>query len=502
MTTYILGIDIGTTSVKTILISSDGVIVDEITQDHDLISAHPGWAEENANIWWQDALVTVKRIVANNRDILADIKGIGVSGMVPAIVMLDSNNEPVRNTIQQNDARAISQIERVKNALDQKELFQKTGGFTNQQHVIPRLLWVKENEPEVFAKTQYVMGSYDYIVYKLTGKYSVEINWAVESGMFDVHKKEWITEYIERFGIDPTIFPEVHASDDIVGHISPEISFLTGLPEGIPVIAGAADHVASTLAAGIINAGDLLIKFGGAGDILYCVDEIHPCDKLFFDYHIVPEKYLLNGCMAASGSLVKWYLKNILGEYDGQVLKRLDQEAEKVPAASEGLIILPYFVGEKTPIFDPEARGVMFGLTLSHQRPHIFRAILESVIYGFRHHIDVLKENGYMAKNIYATNGGAKSSFWCQIASDVLNNKVTSYPTHPGSALGVAFLAGMRTGVFNDWEQIRTFLGGGKVYYPNPENVKIYDKSYKIYRNLYKNLKISCKEVQNLYTHE
>ncbi len=499
MEKLILGIDIGTTSVKTILISSAGKIVDETTQDHDLLSAHPGWAEEDALVWWQDAVATVKRMAERHPEMMASVRGIGVSGMVPAIVMLDEKGEPVRNTIQQNDARAVEQIRRVKERLDQAELFGRTGGYTNQQHVIPRLLWVKEQEPSVYERTRWVMGSYDYIVYQLTGKRSVEWNWAVESGMFDIRRKEWITEYMEPFGIRPSLFPEVHASDEIVGTVSEAAAALTGLPAGIPVIAGAADHVASTLAAGIIHTGDLLIKFGGAGDILYCVDEIRPCDRLFFDYHIVPGKYLLNGCMAASGSLVKWYLKNILGEYDGDVLKRLDQEAEKVPAASEGLIILPYFVGEKTPIFDPEARGVLFGLTLAHQRQHIFRAVLESVIYGFRHHVDVLKESGYRAAHIYATNGGAKSSFWCQIAADVLGRTVTSYPTHPGSALGVAFLAGMKTGVFSQWEQIREFLGGGKVYHPNPENVKIYDKSYEIYRGLYEALKGSCQAVQKLY---
>lgn len=500
MDKYVLGIDIGTTSVKTILISSGGTIVDETTQDHDLISAHPGWAEEDADIWWQDVISTVRKMVERHPKLLDDIKGIGVSGMVPAIVMLDEKGEPVRNTIQQNDARAVEQIRRVKEGLDQRELFDRTGGYTNQQHVIPRLLWVKEQEPSAYQKTRWVMGSYDYIVYKLTGTPSVEWNWAVESGMFDIRRKTWIREYMELFDISPSIFPEVHASDEVVGQVSKAAADVTGLPQGIPVIAGAADHVASTLAAGIIHTNDLLIKFGGAGDILYCVDEIQPCDRLFFDYHIVPGKYLLNGCMAASGSLVKWYLKNILGEYDGNVLKRLDQEAEKVPAASEGLIILPYFVGEKTPVFDPEARGVMFGLTLSHQRQHIFRAVLESVIYGFRHHVDVLEESGYKAEHIYATNGGAKSSFWCQIAADVLNSTVTSYPTHPGSALGVAFLAGMKTGVFLEWEQIRKFLGGGKVYHPNPENVEIYHKSYEIYRGLYEALKGSCQAVQKLYT--
>lgn len=499
MIEYVLGIDIGTTSVKTILISSEGKIVDDVTQNHDLLSLHPGWAEENADIWWQDVIDTVTKISARNPEKLPHLRSIGVSGMVPAIVMLDENGKPVRNTIQQNDARAIEQIDAVTAALDQEELFAKVGGYTNQQHVIPRLLWVKENEPDVWARTKYVMGSYDYIVYKLTGELSIEVNWAVESGMYDIRQRTWIDSYLERFEIPKSFFAPARMSTEVVGHVTEEAAKLTGLPAGIPVIAGSADHVASTLAAGIINQGDLLIKFGGAGDILYCVEDINPCNKLFFDYHIVPDRYLLNGCMAASGSLVKWLVKDILNEYDDTVLKRLDKEAEQVPPASEGLVILPYFIGEKTPIFDPTARGVMFGLTLSHQKAHLFRAVLEAVIYGFKHHVEVLADQGYHPTHIFATNGGAKSSFWCQIAADILGQTVKSYPAHPGSALGVSFLAGMSVGVFHDWEQINDFLTEYKIYEPIPEHVEIYKKSYRIYRNIYEQLKPSFAAVQKLY---
>ena len=257
--------------------------------------------------------------------------------------------------------------------------------------------------------------------------------------------------------------------------------------------------MASTLSAGIINEGDLLIKFGGAGDILYCTEEIATSPKLFFDYHIVPERYLVNGCMAASGSLVKWYLGDILENYGGQALRELDEEASKLPPGSDGLVILPYFLGEKTPIFDPLARGMIFGLTLSHTRAHIFRACLEAVIYGFRHHIDTIREMGFRPAHIIATNGGSKSRFWCQIAADVLGETVTAYSSHPGSSLGVAFLAGMAAGVFTNWEQIHLFLKDPKVYEPDPDAHAIYDKSYQIYRALYPETKASMEALTKLY---
>ena len=499
MERYVLGIDIGTTSVKTLLISSAGEIVGEATESHNLLSPYPGWAEEVAETWWENTVKTLRSLNALYPNEMSKIESIGTSGMVPAIVLLGEKGNVLRNSIQQNDARAISQIEKITNLLDQEELFERTGGKTNQQHVLPRLLWVKENEPEIFESVRYVMGSYDYIVYKLTGELSIEINWAVESGMFDIFTQEWIVEHFHKFDIPVGLFPKVHHSTEVVGQVSSAAACDTGLREGISVIAGSADHVASTLAAGIIDEGDLLIKFGGAGDILYCVDTIKTDSSLFFDYHIVPNKYLINGCMAASGSLVKWFVSDVLGVDDPSFLKKLDEDAKDVPPASNGLIILPYFVGEKTPIFDPIARGVMFGLSLSHGNVEIFRAIQEAVIYGFQHHVDVINESGYFPKQIFATNGGAKSKYWCQIAADVLGMPIKSFPFHPGSALGVAFLSGMVSGVFSDWQEIHKFLVNFSYYEPNFENHKVYKKSYAIYRKLYKQLVESFNELQTLY---
>jgi xylulokinase len=417
--------------------------------------------------------------------------------MVPAIVLLDADGRPVRKTIQQNDARSSAQIRHLETEIDQELLYRKTGGRTNQQHILPRLLWVKETEPEVWEQTRTVMGSYDYVVYCLTGSRSLEVNWAVESGAYDIRSGKWLEEMLSAYGISTELFPKVRLSLEVAG-LTKGLEDELGLPDGIPVIAGSADHVASTLAAGITKPGDLLIKFGGAGDILYCVDEIKTDPRLFFDYHVIPGYYLLNGCMAASGSLVKWFVKDIIQQDSPDIFRKLDQEAMEVPPGSGGLVILPYFLGEKTPIFDPEARGVMVGLTLSHTKAHIFRAILESVIYGFRHHVEILNEMGYQAEHIIATNGGAKSKFWCQIAADVLGGEVTSFRKHPGSSLGAAFLAGMQCGMFHDWEEIQKCLPESQLYVPDAEHVKVYDKSYQIYRDLYPRLQPVFHDLQGL----
>ena len=220
MERYILGIDIGTTSVKALLISESGALAAEGKADHDLISAHPGWAEENAEVWWSNAVAAVRQITDAHPDMAENIVSAGVSGMVPALVLLDHDGKPVRNTIQQNDARAVAQIEKLTALLDQDELYERTGTRTNQQHVLPRLLWVKENEPEVFARSEYVVGSYEFVTGRMTGARYIESNWAVESGLYDIRRQCWMTEQFSVLGVDKDYFPPVIASHEKAGNAS------------------------------------------------------------------------------------------------------------------------------------------------------------------------------------------------------------------------------------------------------------------------------------------
>lgn len=485
---FALGIDIGTTAVKVLLISGNGRIVMESSRGHDLFSEHSDWAEEDADIWWQNVQDAVREVAIKYPTEISQLWGIGVSGMVPALVFLDCNKKVLRKTIQQNDARCTEEIKELKEIFDQKELFKHTGGYTNQQHLLPRLLWVKKHEPEIYKKIWKVIGSYDYITYKLTGVLEVEKNWAVESGAYDIFQQKWIDEFFWKAGIDQSLVPDVYDSLQVVGYTG-EQAALIGLPTGIKVIAGSADHVASALAAGIVDTGDLLIKFGGAGDVLYCINEVAPLEKMFFDYHVIQGKYLINGCTATSGSLLKWLVRNLLKEENPDAFKNFDREADDIPACSHGLVVLPYFLGEKTPLFDPEASGVICGLKLSTTREDIYHAVLESVIFSFKHHIDVLKESGYDPQNIMATDGGARSPLWCQIAADILGKPIKSFPNHPGSALGVAFAAGIASGVFTSWNEINKFLTEYRLYFPDSKNNSVYDEGYKIYRDVYESLK-------------
>ena len=482
---YLLGIDIGTTATKAVLIDTEGHILAETSAGSTLLSPHPGWAEEDANQWWDN----VGRVC---RDLWArgfqpeEIAAVGVSGMVPTVVLLDKEGRVLRPSIQQNDARAHQEIEDFRAQTDEEAILHRTGSAITQQSVGPKLLWLWRHEPEVMAQACKVLGSYDFINYRLTGEFSCEQNWALESGLFDMHRYDWADDLLALARIDRSWLGTVHRPSDVIGRVTPEAAAHTGLQVGTPVVAGSADHVASAFSAGLRQQGDLLVKLGGAGDILYVLDELAPDPRLYIDYHVVPGQYLLNGCMAASGSIIKWFRNTFAPELD---YPALDAEGEQVPPGSDGLILLPYFLGEKTPINDPLARGVFFGLTLGHTRGHMYRAILEGIAYGFQHHLEVMAERGHRPTRTMVTNGGARSRLWKQITADVLGLRLHQIAEHPGSSLGAAFIAGIGVGLFQDWAEIEKYITIAAITEPNMDHHRRYQRLFRIYREIYERVK-------------
>jgi len=490
---YVLGIDVGTTALKAVALDRERGVVAQVERDHELLSAHPGWAEEDPEQWWattRDAIRTLLTTIPAE-----EIAAIGVSGMVPAMVLLDASGQPLRPSIQQNDARSIVEVKELQAAVDLREFFTITGGMPNQQNIDPRWRWLKQHEPDIVARTAYLCGSYDFIVYRLTGQLSLEENWAAESGLYDIRQHRWHTPYLEHAGIDAAILPPVRQPTEIVGGISEAVAGQTGLRVGTPVVAGSADHVAAGLASGLVQNGDVLLKFGGAGDLLYCADLPEPDPHFYFDYHEIPGLTLISGCMATSGSLVKWFAHELA---DGVPLAALDAEAEQVPPGAGGIIALPYFLGEKTPIFDPSARGVFAGVMLHHTRAHLYRAILEAVCYGFAHHLLLLREANRPIRRICAADGGSRSRLWMQIAADVVDYPLQVIAGEAASALGAAYVAAMGIGMFTDWHEITRFITAGPIYQPQKDHVAYYQKGFALYRDLYRRLQSFLPELGEL----
>jgi xylulokinase len=330
------------------------------------------------------------------------------------------------------------------------------------------------------------MGSYDFIVYRLTGDRSCERNWALESGLFDLRREAWDSTILDLSTIGVHLLGPVRWASEVVGEVSSEAARHAGLRPGTPVVAGTADHIASAFSAGLKAPGDLLVKLGGSGDILYSLDDPVLDGRLFLDYHVIPGKFILNGCMAASGSIIKWFRQQFASGAD---YATLDALASSVAPGAEGLVLLPYFLGEKSPIHDPLARGVLFGLTLTHTMAHAYRAILEGIAYGFRHHLAVLSERGLTATRGRVTNGGAHSRLWKQVTADVLGLPLEEIARHPGSSLGAAFVAGKGIGLFRAWQDIERFIQIAEVVEPDPSVHDRYEELFTIYRGLYDSLK-------------
>ncbi len=279
--------------------------------------------------------------------------------------------------------------------------------------------------------------------------------------------------------------PPVNKATTIVGSISEQVAATTGLRAGTPVVAGSADHVAAALASGLTQSGDILLKFGGAGDLLYCDQRPDPDPHFYFDYHDIPGMTLISGCMATSGSLVKWFARELA---DSTPPAALDVEAATIPAGAGGIIALPYFLGEKTPIFDPSARGVFAGVMLHHTRAHLYRAVLESVCYGFMHHLTLLQEAQRPIRRILAADGGSRSKLWMQIAANVTGQQLQVVAGEAASALGAAYVAAMGVGMFDQWQDITHFIMQGALYEPQSTEVERYSMGFGLYRDLYTRL--------------
>lgn len=473
--TLVLGIDIGTTATKAVLLDDVRGLIGVAERSTVLHSPHPGWAEEDVDEWWANLCEVVRELTA-----MGQPEAIGVSGMVPCVVLLDADGRALRRSIQQNDARAGVEIEELAHELADARILQRTGSPITQQSVAPTIRWLARHEPETLAAARTILGSYDAMVWRLTGQRSVESNWAVESGLYDLGSGDWAPDVLAAVDLDAKLLPPVHAPTDLVGVVSDAAAAETGVRAGTPVIAGSADHVASAFAAGLLRPGDLLVKLGGAGDILLTSSEPVIDERLYLDMHLQPGLYLPNGCMATSGSFIRWFQRELTG---GTSLSTLDAEADAVGAGAGGIVALPYMLGEKTPINDPQARGAFVGLGLSSTRGHLFRAVIESIAFGFRHHLDVFAELGLATGRVRVTNGGAGSRLWTQVTCDVLGLPLEKLRSHPGSALGVAFAAGMAAGVFEDWSDIERFVEPGEVVEPREHDA--YDEPYARYRALY-----------------
>ncbi|WP_017968590.1 FGGY-family carbohydrate kinase [Rhizobium leguminosarum] len=488
-----LGLDIGTTSTIGILIELPNRVLGLTSRPSTLRSPQHGWAEEDPAEWWSNVCEITRELIATTGIEAGGISAVGVTGMLPAVVLLDDAGSVLRPSIQQSDGRCGEEVEELKAEWDEADFLAKAGNGINQQLVTAKLRWIARHEPIVFERIATVMGSYDFINWKLTGEKAIEQNWALEAGFVDINTDRLDDELIGLARVRRDAIPRKAASHEVLGHLTDDAAKATGLAPGTPVIGGAADMIASAFGAGINKAGDVLLKFGGAVDILTATDVVRRDPRMFLDYHLVPGLYMPNGCMSTGGSGLNWFISTFAGreqiaaKAEGiSVHRYLDRLAAACAPGADGLTILPYFLGEKTPIHDAGARGLIDGLTLSHHIGHLWRAMLEAYAYALRHHIDVLNDIGHPTTRFIVSDGGSQSRIWMQIVSDVLQQPLQGLTGHPGSCLGVAWAAAIGAGLTEDWSGVTAFVGQGERILPNPDNAAVYGRGYRTYRALYR----------------
>lgn len=471
----LIGIDIGTTGVKAVLLDPERGLLAQATRANRLSSPHPGWAEADPREWRANVMAAVAEVasVARGRSIAA----ISTTGMVPALVCVGDDGEPVRPAILQNDARAVTEVAALDAALAEADVLGATGAALSQQSIAPKAMWIARNEPETWTSTRTIMGSYDWVLSALGAPGHVESNWALESGLYRVDGSAFAPVLEAVPGLGERRAPVV-APGTAVGALGSAQAVELGLPEGIPLVVGGADHVLSAYSAGLGEPGDWLVKLGGAGDILAVTSRPVVDARFFLDAHAIPGMWLPNGCMATSGSLVRWVQSLLriedLAAMDGQAAARRPAE----------ILCLPYFLGEKSPLNDPDLRGVFAGMHLGHDAVDLYRSALEGIAFGFRHNADVLRSCGIALASATVTNGGATSLLWKQIHASVLGVPLRTVRDHPGASLGAAFAGGVGAGVFESWRAPLALVEEGDVIDPEPALIERYDQAYGMWREL------------------
>lgn len=488
---YLMGLDIGTSGVKALLLSKNGEVISTATESYPLDTPKSGWAEQNPKDWWKAVVKVINKTINENNVNPNDIAGLSLSGQMHSSVFLDENMEVIRPAILWSDTRTEQQCKEILNIAGGLEnLIKKVSNPALEGFTAPKILWLKQNEPKNYKKVNYVLMPKDYIRYKLTGNINTEVSDAAGTLLFDVKKKEWSKELAKLLDIETNILPPVIKSVEIAGKINKSTSQISKLKEGIPVVAGGADNACGAVGSGIIKEGRVMVSIGSSGVVLAQTNNPTADSKgrIHLFNHAKPNSWYMMGVMLSAGVSFNW-LKNSLFD-ESMDYEKLNKKAEAIAPGSEGLIFLPYLYGERTPHNDANARGVFFGISGRHKQGHFIRSVMEGVTFGLKDSLSLIKDQDIKVKEIRAIGGGAKSRVWQQILADIMGENIKLLNVEEGPAYGAAIIAGVGVGTFESFQNVsENIIKVEDEITPIKENVETYEKYYKIYKELYSSLK-------------
>lgn len=492
-----LGIDLGTTGLKVTLVDGSGQILSSECVEYPIASPRIGYAEQDPELWWAGLVKCCRALRKESPDTMSHLLGVGICGQMHTQVYLSSGMDILRPSITWMDQRSSSIVSRINQDPEAKALvFRETKNFATTTYTALQMKWVQENQPEIWNRVNHVLVAKDFLKHRLTGEMVTDYSDAAGTLLFDVEKCRWSEEMFQFFGFSPPLLPEVLPSDEIIGKITREASDQTGIPAATPVVNGSADHTAASLGAGVVRPGQVTAIIGTAGVISVCSDRPLPDDKnrtLCWNY-CLRNKWVILGITQTAGESLNWF-KNAFDqtrnseENSRDIFEVYNRIVSTVPDGSEGLIFLPYLNGERTPYWDPDARGVFFGIGLSTGKAHFIKAIMEGVSFALRNNVETMEDLGTKIDEIRSIGGGSKSPIWLNILGKILKKPIKTIKIKDSGALGSVILCGKALGVYPSVEKAveNMVIPDQEIHYEKPQ--PIYERQYELFLELYNNLK-------------
>lgn len=490
---FLVGLDIGTTGAKGLLVSPEGEVIARSFAGYPLYTPRPGWCEQVPEDWWDATLKVLRELVTKAP---GKIAAIGLTGQMHGAVFLDTDLKVIRPAILWNDARTGQECAEIERIVGKEHLQKITGNPALAGFQAPKILWLRKHEPENYRKVRAVLLPKDYVRFKLTGELATDVSDASGTLLLDLVKRDWSDEILTALDIPRAWLPQVCESPAVTGEVSKEVGILTGIAPGTPVVAGAGDNAASAVGAGVVQEGMGLVSLGSSGVVFVHLEKPRPdpVGAIHCFCHAVPGKYHLMGVVLSAGASLRWF-RDVLGSEEGAVASRIGldsyellvREAELAPPGADGLFFLPYLSGERTPHMDPQARGAWIGLSLAHQRPHLVRAVLEGVAFALKDSLVRIQKLGPDPRELRAVGGGMRSPLWRAIIAAILEVPLRRLAVEEGAAYGAALLAGVGARLFADvQEAVNTMVKPlDEQTIPDPNLVQVYRRLYPIYARLY-----------------